>query len=199
MAVDQSTQEKKKAKKKKHVSKHVLQAQEDMRKQKETLAARTASTEADSGKKKKKKRKAIVKDPNEVAEYLRLWKEDRDSWKFNKNTQSWLIRHAYEADKIHKGTFSILLEYLQGLQGDTMKQRILVDAANRALRYREHEKEKEPQGSKTEDGEKKSDEHKTESTDEEQKEEADRWNKLNDHDKRKEYKRARKILETLKA
>lgn len=205
MSAEQAKAEKKKAKKKKkHVSKHVLQAQEDMRQKKEELAKRTASEKEEEGSSsttpKKKKRKVVVKDPTQVAEYLQTWKNDRKNWKFNKNTQSWLIRHMYQADKLQKGTFQILMEYLQGLQGGTTKQRILVDASTRAMRYREYEKKLEKKevlaGDDAEEIGKDKDINK--SVDEEEKEEVDRWTKLSNHDKRKEYKRARKVLETLK-
>ena len=172
--------EKKKAKRKKHVSKHVLQAQKDMQEKKDELARKTLDNREEKPKKKKKKKKEI-KDPSVAAEYLTMWKTKKGEWKFNKNTQSWLCRHMYEADKVAKGTFGMLLEYLEGLQGGTAKQRIVEDATKRALRYKEFEKN--GAASKTEEG--KDEEH-------------DLWAKLSDHDKRKEYKRARKVLDTLK-
>jgi hypothetical protein len=47
-----------------------------------------------------------VKDPEEVAEYLRLFvlksenKSEGNAWRFNKSTQSWLLRHMYIKDKV---------------------------------------------------------------------------------------------------
>mmetsp|Transcript_36182 Transcript_36182/g.51175 ORF Transcript_36182/g.51175 Transcript_36182/m.51175 type:complete len:120 (+) Transcript_36182:276-635(+) len=41
----------------------------------------------------------------------------------------------YDSDKVTKGSFTLLLEYLQGLQGNAAKERILADATRRALRY----------------------------------------------------------------
>jgi hypothetical protein len=73
----------------------------------------------------------------------------------------------YSADSIPKHTFSLLLEYMLGLEGKT-RTRVLDEAAERALQYKEYEK------------------------------------KLNlangdaiDKERRKEYKRARQIIEAL--
>jgi hypothetical protein len=47
-----------------------------------------------------------VKDPEEAAEYLRLFvlksenKSEGNAWRFNKSTQSWLLRHMYIKDKV---------------------------------------------------------------------------------------------------
>lgn len=150
-----------------------------------------------------------IKIPSEAETYLLEW-DQRDSelstWKFNKNTQSWLIRHMYEVDKVSKSSFARLLKYLEGLNGDSVRSRIRSEASRRALRYKESQ-EKGPEeteerppcvnknrettrfesteaapGSKTEDVE----------VDEEV-----QWQRLSEHDKRKEYKRARKVLETV--
>ena len=48
-----------------------------------------------------------------------------------------------EADKVNKGTFVILLEYLNGLQGHGNKQRVVEDASRRALRYMKYSEQKE--------------------------------------------------------
>lgn len=68
----------------------------------------------------KKARRAEVKDPQEAAEYLRCWSQRADGervWRFNKSTQSWLLRHMYDKDRVSKEAFKLLLEYLTGLQG----------------------------------------------------------------------------------
>jgi hypothetical protein len=181
-------------KKKKRVSKHVLKAEEKNNKS-ENKQSVTANDSEQS-------KKAIVKDPSEAAEYLQTWKDEKDKWKFNKNTQSWLIRHMYEDDKLTKTTFQTLLEYLNGLP-EVGKTRVVAAATHRALRYREYEKQQEAGDSKdstmsTTGAVKKEAGANDKKAEKEQKEEEDRWKKLDDHDKRKEYKRARKILETLK-
>jgi len=208
--------------KKKHVNKHVLKARED----KEAVLKMTVGTVSSEGNpssspltpKRKQKKNRHVKDPSEAAAYLQQWKESKKStsntkesssgsWKFNKNTQSWLIRHMYEADIIPKSVFSLLLEYLQGLEGKATTTWLRSDASRRALRYKDYEKKSasespEGRGSNDDDQnnvdkrEEEAEEEKSKKTPDEREEEA-RWAKLNDHDKRKEYKRARKILETI--
>ena len=184
-------------KKKKHISKHVLKAKSEA-KEKSPGDATTSAT------KKKKKAADVVKDPTEASEYLKSW-QAKKGWKFNKNTQSWLLRHMYETDKVSKSTFTILLEYMKGLEGKDAKKRVLEEATTRAKRYRDYEKAKE-QAEK----EKKEDEESEKNTEEnaantEQKIDGEDnfgfelWKALDDHDKRKEYKRARRVLEVLAA
>ena len=197
--------------KKKKISKHVLKARETAAGQQAVNATTSASSPADTsgtvvGKRKQKKNRHN-KDPSDVAAYLEEWKASqtgKSGWKFNKNTQSWLIRHMYEADKTPKGVFTLLLEYLGGLEGKTTRQWIRAEASRRALRYKSFEKESDGKASgsagvKDEDamkGDGKASDEK--SLSEDQQEEEARWKKLSEHDKRKEYKRARKVLETIK-
>lgn len=151
-----------------------------------------------------------IKAPSEAATYLLDW-ERRDSelstWKFNKNTQSWLIRHMYEVDKVSKSSFTTLLKYLEGLNGVSARSRVRSEASRRALRYKEHEEkgteektEEKPMdiNPNTEDAKDGSSEAMSGSkTEEVEVDEDERWQQLSVHDKRKEYKRARKVLETV--
>ncbi|CAE7805848.1 unnamed protein product [Symbiodinium sp. CCMP2592] len=64
--------------------------------------------------------KAKTKDPEEASSYLAAWKAHQDSgtaWRFNKATQAWLLRHAYEPEMVPKKVFQLLLRYLAGLSG----------------------------------------------------------------------------------
>ena len=197
-------------------------------------------------KKRSNKNKAAgkVKDPEEASSYLKLWKQHKiarsgdasaakeeaatsggaaaatgggSCWKFNKNTQSWLFRHMYDAEKVSKATFALLLEYLDGMPtgtgNDATKSRIKADASRRAVRYRKYEKNMEKRqkmnshreggedsagggdGDSRNEAEDMADESNDGGNDNE---EELRWKKLSDHDKRKVYKRARKVLDTLK-
>lgn len=92
-----------------------------------------ARPKAKAGRKKKKRRKkkkqplGPTKEPQAAADYLHAWAAQQvaqDSgealvglWRFNKATQAWLLRHAYENDKVAKDAFRLLLRYLQGLKG----------------------------------------------------------------------------------
>mmetsp|Transcript_4861 Transcript_4861/g.8423 ORF Transcript_4861/g.8423 Transcript_4861/m.8423 type:complete len:244 (-) Transcript_4861:99-830(-) len=135
--------------------------------------------------KRKQRRRAQkhVKDPKEAAAYVAAWKE-RDSgdgaWKFNKNTQSWLIRHMYDKDKVTKGTFADLIEYLKGLNKGITRMRMGEDARRRAMRYKEFEKSGDAANTRPDD------------------EDHREWAALDDGSKRKEYKRARQIIDMLK-
>ena len=197
---------KNKSHRKKRISKHVIQA-EERRKQTEVekqllLAAEngtssTTPSETPTEEKTETTSNTKTKDPEEAASYLTLWKYDQTnntkSWKFNKNTQSWLQRHMYEGDKVSKTTFATLVDYLtQG--GDRLLSRVEEDAKMRARRYKEWEKKKESSTSETTaDGSTKEESKSTSAADD------ITWNSLDDHDKRKEYKRARKVLDSIKA
>ncbi|CAB9513242.1 Uncharacterised conserved protein (DUF2373) [Seminavis robusta] len=212
---------KKSAKKKRKVSKHILQAQKDrdaLEKARKTdpVPGSTGEDNDDNDEEvasppeNSNKEQHHVKDVKEAAGYLTNWKNYREQWKFNKNTQSWLFRHMYESDKVAKGAFTLLLEYLQGLQGKGAKQRLLQDATRRALRYKQYSEQ--PTSKVSDDDDKDTTIKFAEDTKEpavqdkttkkvgaDATEDEKRWNGLDDHEKRKEYKRARKILETLQS
>ena len=187
-------------KKKRKKSKHVMKATEE---QKNNPNGESNSLEKTKPKIKIISRKKLKhKDPSEAASYLENWKKKQDGngdsgWKFNKNTQSWLIRHQYETDKVSKSTFALLIEYCKGLQGDTIKARMLSDAKRRILRYKSYEKSKETTTREDENdgGDVAS---RTEIVAQTDDDDEKRWSKLDDHSKRKEYKRARQIMEMLK-
>lgn len=188
--------------KKKRISKHVLKAKGD--RGDESAPGDDLPTPLQPAKKQAtpKKKSAKMKDPSEAAAYLSAWKHRAagGAWKFNKNTQSWLIRHMYEADKVAKPMFVILMDYLKGMKS---KERVIEDAERRALRYKEFEKTLDAK----KDGEKATEEatdakdvvEETPKKEDGGEDDETRWKRLDEHDKRKEYKRARKILETMQA
>ncbi|KAF7243080.1 hypothetical protein EYD10_10584 [Varanus komodoensis] len=45
------------------------------------------------------------------------WAKRPEEWKFQKTRQTWLLLHMYDKDKVPDEYFSILLRYLEGLQG----------------------------------------------------------------------------------
>jgi hypothetical protein len=132
-----------------------------------------------------------VKDPKEAMAYLEQWKVSRGlDWKFNKNTQSWLIRHMYDAALVSKHTFEVLLEYLQDCHADA-KKRLCMDATQRAVRYQRHT-EKNDGG---DDTNRRHDDDAAPATVDVRADES--FQQKDEHDKRKEYKRARKLLDAL--
>ncbi|XP_054848561.1 uncharacterized protein C7orf50 homolog isoform X2 [Eublepharis macularius] len=65
-------------------------------------------------------KKEEIKKPSgsELAlEYLTSWSENPKAWKFQKTRQTWLLLHMYNKDKVPDKYFSVLLRYLEGLQG----------------------------------------------------------------------------------
>ena len=104
----------------------------------ESMTTTTTTTQ-----KKKKKKNDAIKDQKEASLYLSLWKLDRKpggSWKFNENSQSWLLQHMYDHVKVSKSSFATLVEYVSSAGGDAvMKSRTIEDAKRRARRYKEWE------------------------------------------------------------
>ncbi|KAG8145778.1 hypothetical protein E2320_012258 [Naja naja] len=50
-------------------------------------------------------------------DYLTTWSGSPQDWKFQKTRQTWLLLHMYDKDQVPDQYFSILLRYLEGLQG----------------------------------------------------------------------------------
>jgi hypothetical protein len=163
--------------------------------------------------KKKEKNDGKIKDPKEGASYLSLWKHDRlGSWKFNKNTQSWLYRHMYDSNRVSKISFALLIEYAtEG--GEGTRRRLIEDAKRRARRYKDWEGGRgEGKGGGGEESQRGSNDDDVISSSEKEAggssssssavsvaaTEDKAWNTMDEHDKRKEYKRARKVLDVLK-
>ena len=222
---------KNKSHRKKRISKHVLQAEErrkqaEVEKQLLSAAERTSTSTSDDTSKsnhkpissESQKIESTIPPPTNTrypelaSSYLTLWSHDQKnntkSWKFNKNTQSWLLRHMYDFDKVSKTTFAILVDYIcQG--GEGLISRVEEDAKMRARRYKEWEKKmKKKKSSEQREGEEEG-EDATNNEEEEDDEDTNQkkqsssddisWDELDDHDKRKEYKRARKVLDSVKS
>lgn len=101
---------------------------------------------------------------------------------------------------------------MKGLQGKDAKKRVLEEATSRAQRYRDYEKatqQQEQQGQEHQSNKTSTTAKSKESlaaevvaekvTDDKESLGWEQWKTLDDHDKRKEYKRARKVLETITA
>ena len=182
---------KNKTRRKKRISKHILKAQP-------THPSNTAETPTETDKPTIPKKHE--KHPSEVLAYLSQWKHskstsDPTAWKFNKNTQSWLIRYMYNSDKIPKSTFALCTEYICGIQSENLINRIVTDASRRIVRYKSFVKQQENKEANDDDDD---DEKKEDSRTKELKIEDEEWQSFSDNDKRKEYKRTRKIIEALR-
>jgi len=60
----------------------------------------------------------------EAKEYLRKWKDERGSWKFNKTKQTWLLKNLFHKDALDDSSFSILVDYLRPLKGNAREETI---------------------------------------------------------------------------
>ena len=115
----------------------------------------------------------------------------------------WLLRHMYESDKVSKNTFALLVEYLsQG--GGGVRARVEEDAKSRAWRYKEWEKNQpRDEGKDAEDAGVANDVQQndgdTSNAKDAQSSHSTSWVQLDGHSKRKEYKRARKVIDALKS
>jgi hypothetical protein len=188
----------------------------------------TASPSATTkNKKQRTSNQRQVKDPMDVEGYLLSWQKHHHEqqqhqqeqkntsyensngtakssniWKFNKNTQSWLIRHLYDSTKINKSMFTIALEYFQNSNHTNMIQRLQNDAIQRAIQYQEGIKnnssnstiDNSNDNSNTKTTDVTDDNNNKTAMDPDNNDEATQQSQQ----KRKEYKRARKILDTLK-
>ncbi|KAM5352249.1 hypothetical protein ACJ41O_004972 [Fusarium nematophilum] len=82
-----------------------------------TPAKPTKQSKAKSKGPAKKEKPQVPTDLKPALEYLRLWKTARDSWKFNKNHQSNLIKHVFDADGIPASDIGTFYDYIQDLKG----------------------------------------------------------------------------------
>ncbi|XP_071393178.1 uncharacterized protein C7orf50 homolog [Centroberyx affinis] len=55
--------------------------------------------------------------PQQALDYLTCWAENRKEWKFQKTRQTWLLQRMFDSEKIPDESFSVLLQYLEGLRG----------------------------------------------------------------------------------
>lgn len=160
------------------------------------IAAPLSSTTTSNKKQKLTKR---TKDIVDVEGYLMAWKQSSNgnltsSWKFNKNTQSWLIRHLYDSTKISKSIFVIALQYF--LKSNiNVQHRLRDDAMQRAIQYQQQQQEKET----TNHSNDRKDNDNDDDNDVNQNDKEESPEVLLEKNQRKEYKRARKILDTLVA
>jgi len=104
----------------------------------DSVAASASKLKKEKMRKKKEKKRAIKataqeaktnSDGDEIRileakEYLRLWKHDKESWKFNKNRQTWLLKNMFHKDALEDSSFSILVEYLRPLKGNAREETV---------------------------------------------------------------------------
>lgn len=98
----------------------------------------TQDTKKAAPKKPKKKKVPKPQAPKQpfdftpVVEYLRTWHKARDSWKFNKNHQTLLIKHLYDSDAIPSSDIDTFYLYISDIKGASRQR--LVEQAKQVIR-----------------------------------------------------------------
>jgi len=185
----------------KNVAKHILKAREAA-----AVVSATATNETSSrlpppsAKSKKKQPNTHTKSPEEVINYLVLWDTAKESaWKFNKNTQSWLLRHMYSADHVNKKCFGLLLEYLKGVEGKGILEGVMAAAVKRCELYKKYDEDNnDDKDGDDDDGTTPQVGDKGKGGDDENNQLSKNFLALDEHDRRKVYKRARRVLDVVK-
>jgi len=197
--------------KKKRISKHVLKSQEERTKQQQgqkqeqeelnSISPFNDSTTTKNNHSTSPKKTTKI-NPKHVHTYLSTWQNYPSEWKFQKNTQSWMLRNMYQIEIIPKESFTILIGYLKGLKGNDIRKRVQTDAMRRALRYKGWEKTNTNEVTNKDNDEINQDKDNAAGNDDDNdnndEEEERCWKALSDNDKRKEYKRARKVIDAMK-
>nr|XP_010302837.1 PREDICTED: uncharacterized protein C7orf50 homolog [Balearica regulorum gibbericeps] len=116
----------------KEVLQDVFNSTQATKKEEELTAEERRKLERKLKKERKKKEKQLMREAgistkkaepkkqsgSELAlAYLTSWSENPEEWKFQKTRQTWLLLHMYDKEKVPDEYFTILLDYLQGLQG----------------------------------------------------------------------------------
>ncbi|KAL5324228.1 hypothetical protein ACEPPN_008772 [Leptodophora sp. 'Broadleaf-Isolate-01'] len=89
--------------------------------EKERRVKRVKPTQEKASKAKAKKPSKIVKPPTPSSrpflQYLKQYCESRDTWKFNKNHQNHLLKHAFNVEVVPSDHVHFLYKYVEGLAG----------------------------------------------------------------------------------
>ncbi|KKY18411.1 putative proteasome subunit alpha type 6 [Phaeomoniella chlamydospora] len=111
------------------------------------LLARTSSNSADTPAQPKKPKKAgkIKKTkstnsekPHSALQYLSQYHESRDTWKFNKNKETWLLKHIFSTADLPSSYDKALATYLGGLRGESAKSRLAQGATEEVSNVDDH-------------------------------------------------------------
>lgn len=82
-----------------------------------TPAPKKPKKPKDPSSKKQQEGRPRTADIKPALEYLRQWKTSRESWKFNKNYQTLLIRDLFEPERIPATDIETFYEYVRDLKG----------------------------------------------------------------------------------
>ncbi|RAL65865.1 hypothetical protein DID88_005528 [Monilinia fructigena] len=96
-----------------------------VKKAKSEEKAKNDTTEKDSKPQKSVKKSKVSKPtaaPRPFLAYLRQYHESKETWKFNKNHQNHLLKHAFNVEVVPSDHAYLLYEYVRGLQGGVRKR-----------------------------------------------------------------------------
>ncbi|KAL2441379.1 hypothetical protein ABEF95_014420 [Exophiala dermatitidis] len=62
--------------------------------------------------------------PNAALDYLNQYYKSRSDWKFNKNREVWILKHAFSENDIPREYDFALAKYIHGLQGSGARERL---------------------------------------------------------------------------
>lgn len=87
--------------------------------------SQNGATEKDSKPQKSVKKSKVSKPtaaPRPFLAYLRQYHESKETWKFNKNHQNHLLKHAFNVEVVPSDHAYLLYEYVRGLKGGVRKR-----------------------------------------------------------------------------
>ncbi|KAF7898379.1 hypothetical protein EAF00_004825 [Botryotinia globosa] len=96
-----------------------------VKKTKSEAEPENGTTEKDSKPQKSVKKSKVSKPtaaPRPFLAYLRQYHESKETWKFNKNHQNHLLKHAFNVEVVPSDHVHLLYEYVRGLQGGVRKR-----------------------------------------------------------------------------
>ena len=116
--------------------------------------------------KQMKRNKSTQESPRkstDALDYLHLYRDNRSKWKFNKNREIWILKHALSQNDIPAEYESALLDYIRGLQSsgarNRLKEECLKAQATKDTPMTNGIDETDTQGSKEEPKPNQNDEH----------------------------------------
>ncbi|XP_034414176.1 uncharacterized protein C7orf50 [Cyclopterus lumpus] len=121
-----TSDKKQKKKKTKQTETHELEGEEDLSPEEKRVLERKMKKILKKEAKKRLKSEAETVEKSEVSgpiapqqalDYLTCWAKRRTEWKFQKTRQTWLLQHMFDFAQIPDEKFSVLLQYMEGLQG----------------------------------------------------------------------------------
>ncbi|KAL2410678.1 hypothetical protein ABEF95_002941 [Exophiala dermatitidis] len=73
---------------------------------------------------KSKQKPLSAQKPNAALDYLNQYYKSRSDWKFNKNREVWILKHALSENDIPREYDFALAKYIHGLQGSGARERL---------------------------------------------------------------------------